>query len=612
MWSATISCRVFNSSNLCYMQSGWSCYGPRLAATSYVLGAPYPELDYASQFPDGYDDPRWQRPECLVIWGKEPLKSNPDGFWGHSIVDMRKMGTEFIVVDPRLTWEAARAKYWLQLRAGTDTALGMAMCNIIISEDLYDHDFVERWCFGFDEFAERVKTMSVEDAAEICGLDPEKIREAARFFANSKPAAIQWGLAVDQKPNGIQMGHCILAMMAICGCVDIPGGNIMGAIDIGGLGSGYTDLEPQSKMNEFIGIKEFPAMVKTQLFDHPDSLLDHMESEENICKMSFFQTANAIACPCNLPKRWENAINKMELNVVQDIVMTPTAEACCDVFLPVATYAEFDMYVATHYGACGTWVGSINKACEVGEAKSDLTIMRELGMRLRPELWEDYPTDIDYLNKAKLNTLDITFEELSEHGCWHVDYEYKKYERGLLRADGQPGFMTPTGRVELYSTMMEAWGDDPLPYYEEPPTSPISTPEYAEKYPLVLSTGARTWSYFHSEQRHVPLLREVTPWPQVEINPVDAEAYGIAEGDWVWLENDNGKCKMRASIQPGQKKGSLTSQHGWWYPEREASAPSLYGVYEVNVNNLVPYKSIGKLGWGAPYKCLMCKIYKAD
>lgn len=73
--------------------------------------------------------------------------------------------------------------------------------------------------------------------------------------------------------------------------------------------------------------------------------------------------------------------------------------------------------------------------------------------------------------------------------------------------------MTPTGRIELYSTMLEAWGDDPLPYYEEPPTSPHATPEYAAEYPLVLSTGARTWSYFHSEQRHVPLLREVEPWP---------------------------------------------------------------------------------------------------
>ena len=110
----------------------------------------------------------------------------------------------------------------------------------------------------------------------------------------------------------------------------------------------------------------------------------------------------------------------------------------------------------------------------------------------------------------------------------------------------------------------------------------------------------------------MPLLREVEPWPLVDINPEDAERFGLIDGDWVWLENPNGKCRMKLSVQLGQKKGALASQHGWWYPEREASSPRLFDVYDVNVNNLVPYKTIGKLGWGAPMKCLMCKIYKAD
>ncbi len=294
------------------------------------------------------------------------------------------MGTKFIVVDPRLTWEAARADIWLQVRPGTDAALGMAFCNVIISEDLYDHDFVEKWCFGFEQFAERVQTMSVAEAAEICEVPERKIVEAARLYATAKPAALQWGLAVDQKPNGIQMGFCCLAMMAITGNIDNPGGNIMGAIDIGGLGSGYTDLDPQSKINEQVGVDEYPAMVRTQQFTHPDVVLDELEKEDSLFHMGFFTSANAIANPCNLPKRWEEALARLEFNVVMDIVMTPTAEAVCDLFLPVNTYAERDMYVATHYGACGTWIGAIKKAVTVGEAKSDITIMRELGTRLRP------------------------------------------------------------------------------------------------------------------------------------------------------------------------------------------------------------------------------------
>ncbi|NTU89322.1 MAG: molybdopterin-dependent oxidoreductase, partial [Actinobacteria bacterium] len=611
-WGPTMSCRVFNSPNIVYMQTGWSCYGPRMAVTSYVLGAPYPEIDYAAQFADGYDDPRYKVPECILIWGKEPLKSNPDGFWGHAIVDLERRGTKFIVVDPRLTYEAAHAEYWLQVRPGTDAALGMAMLDVIIKEELYDHDFVEKWTFGFEQLVERVATMPPSKAAEICGVPEHKIIGAARFFANAKPAAMQWGLAVDAKPNGIQMGEALCAIMAICGCVDVPGGNVIGAIDIGGLGSGYGDLVPKEKINEQIGVEKYPAMVRTQQFTQPDVVLDVLESDENILHMGFFTSANAIANPCNVPKRWENALNKLEFSAAMDLFMTPTIEACCDVFLPVSTFPERDMYVATHYGAVGLWVGGIKKAITVGEAKSDIEIMRLLGQRLRPELWEMFTTYAEYINDQKLATLGITLEELQEHGWWHVPYEYKKYETGKLRPDGNPGFMTPTGRIELYSTMMEAWGDDPLPYYEEPPTSPISTPELCEKYPLVLSTGARTWSYFHSEGRMVPTWREIEPNPLVDINPKDAEKYGIKDGDWVWLENQDGKCKMMASVQPGQKEGCLAAQHGWWYPEREASAPSLFGVYEVNINNLAPYHTIGKLGWGAPMKCLICSITRAN
>ena len=129
---------------------------------------------------------------------------------------------------------------------------------------------------------------------------------------------------------------------------------------------------------------------------------------------------------------------------------------------------------------------------------------------------------------------------------------------------------------------------------------------------MVLSTGARTWSYFHSEQRHVPLLREVEPWPLVDINPKDAERQGLHDGDWVWLENDVGRCKMKLSVKPGQKEGALAPSTAGGTPSARRPPPSLFDVYEVNVNNLVPYKTIGKLGWGAPFKCLMCKIYKAE
>ncbi len=113
-------------------------------------------------FPDRYDDPRYEVPKYIIIWGKIPIYSNSDGLFGHAVVDLMQRGSKLIVIDPRLTWLAAHAEYHLQLRPGTDTALGMGFANVIVQEDLYDHEFVDEWCYGFKEFAECVSEWTPE------------------------------------------------------------------------------------------------------------------------------------------------------------------------------------------------------------------------------------------------------------------------------------------------------------------------------------------------------------------------------------------------------------------------------------------------------------------
>ena len=591
--------------------SGYSCYIPRVAGTTYVTGVAYPEMDYAGGLPGRYDDPAFTLPELIVFWGKDPLPTNGDGLFGHAAIDMMRRGSKLMSIDPRVNWVSTRADWHLRLRPGTDAALGMAMLNVIISEDLYDHDFVEKWCYGFEQLAERVKEMPVERAAEITGVNAGLIAEAARVYAAAKPAQIAWGLAIDMKSNGMQAGHCILALEAITGNIDVPGGQLVGDVNDGlELGFGWNELGPELQ-GKILGLKRYPAMVSFVLNAHCDMVLDTLETGEPYqFKMAGFEDCNGLAgTDCAQPQRWHDAYQNLEWCFGIDVWLTPTIQATCELFLPLSSTVEHDSVVYSHYGASPITMGAINKSITVGEGKGDAEIMYEIGRRCMPVNFGRFKNFYEFLEYYRLNG-KTTFEELREEVV-HQKTEtlsYHKYETGKLRPDGMPGFNTPTGRVELYSTMFRQFGVDPLPFYEEPQLSPVSTPEKMEEYPFVLTTGARTYCYFHSEGKQIPYLREINPDPLIEINPQDALELGIADGQWVRVSNPFGSCVLKTKVTQTVYPGLVMAQHGFWFPEEDGEEPHLYDVWRSNINLLMPHFYVGELGFGAPYKCLICKV----
>ncbi len=601
--------------NVCYPWSGWSCYGPRCSITDYILGAGYPEIDFAGTYPDRYDNPNYVLPKWIMEWGKNPLMSNPDGFFGHSLLDMRKRGTKIISIDPRMTWLGTRSEYVCQLRPGTDTALALGFLNVIINEELYDKDFVANWTYGFDELKERVQQYPPEKVAEITWVPAEKIREVARFIATNKPGAIQWGLAVDENPNGVQLGHAILALCAITGNLDVPGGITLGppAALLGKWRMETRRNLSDELWDKRIGAKEWPALSTAMATTHPDETLDTLETGKPYrLRMGWFNSSNFITPTCSAqPDRWYRALKSLEFNVVQDTFMTPTAMAFADVFLPLPTFAEMDGVVVTHFGRNAVFLGAINQAFRVGDTKSDIEVCIELGKRLHPDMWP-FESVEDFFTKQLKPELGIDFNDLREQFVYQPKYEYRKFEKGKLRADGEPGFNTVTGMVELTSTLFEAWGEDALPYYMEPPYSPISTPELFKEYPLILTTGARKFTSFHSEHRQISTLREIDPDPEMEIHPETAAQLGVIEGDWVMMENMFGKAKARAKLTPTIHPKVVHATHGWWFPEKPGEEPNLFGVWEANINTLIPHKHIGKLGFGCPAKQMICKVYRIE
>ena len=616
---------VFGTINAVHPNSGWSCLVPRMATMLWTMGSSYIEADNAIGFPDRYDDPRWVCPKYMLIWGRDPLRSNADGLFGHSVVDMMKRGMKLIVADPRANWLASRAEVHLQLRPGTDGALALALLNVVINEDLYDHEFVEAWTYGFDALKERVNDpelgMTPEKAGEICGIDPEDIRHAARCLAE-RPSTLSMGLAVDQNPNCLQIGHALLSLFAILGDMDVPGGCFMGLPpNFAGMAENVPteaaegELEGLALYNnigrEPLGHDRFPAYSAIINTTVPDATLDTLETAYPYpLKFAYIFGHNNIANMVPQPKRWFEALRKMEFVAVGDLFMTPLIMAAADLVLPASSFLEHEGYINNSNGSQPGQVGAMIPVIEpLGECKSDLQIMIDVHDRLYPNSTkEGWATARDHINMdlAALQGVDVTYEELSQHAIAQYELEYKKYEKGMLRG-GEVGFNTPTGRIELYSTVLQKLGDDPLPYYIEPKFSPVSRPDLLQDYPLVLTTGARRFTSFHSENRQIATLREIHRWPTMEIHPDTAAKLGIAEGTWCFVENQLGRARMVAHLTPIVKEDTVSCDHGWWLPE--ADPEELFDVFKYNINNLIPHEQNGPLGFGTHYKAMLCKVY---
>lgn len=583
--------------------TGISCYLPRIAACMVSVGA-YLTPDLSQLFEDRYDNPEWKAPECILVWGLDPIFSNAQGLRGSWFVDCMKRGSKLIVVDPRLIWLASRADVWLQIRPGTDAALALGLLNIVIREGLYDREFVDKWTHGFDKLAQRASEYPVDRVSEITWVPQEKILTAARLYAKSKAAVIQMGVAVDMQKTGVQACQTACALMAICGNLDVPGGNIptRGVFGINMHSWGFRELLTEGQQQKLIGYDEHPLIRHGMAYASPDIALEQMVSGKPYpIRGAWIQATNILPCMCQDPKRWYEAIQRLDFVAAVDLFMNPTIVAFADVVLPAATYPEKDG-IRAYWDNISPIVTAVDR---VGECKSDLEIELELGKRFSEKAWP-WASPQEVLDEV-IKPSGMTFEELRDRGWVYPGFQYKRYEKGLLRPDGQPGFMTPTGKVELLSTTLEALGLNPLPYFEEPTYSPVRTPELYEKYPLILMTGVRSKVFFHSEHRQVPWLREIHPDPIVEIHPETAANLGIKEGDWVWIENQKDRIRQKAKVTPIVHPKMVLADHGWWFPEKPGPD---YGHWEVNINRLLEVGLVGETGFGADMKCALCKVYK--
>ncbi len=568
------------------LTAGHMCYGPRIAATAITCGR-LPVCDYESN------------PKCVMVWGNNVVWTNPDEYTGENLSRALSQGAKLIVVDPRLTYLAGRADIWLQLRPGTDTALALGITNVIINERLYDEEFVRNYIYGWDRFIERVQEYPLDKVEEITWVPADTIRKAARLYSQTKPACIQWGVAIEHNLNCTDNVRILTDLMAITGNLDAPGGNIFFVpppIRPIGHFAMHRDL-PLEQREKRLGGATYKLAQRIAVLT-PKMVWDAIFTGKPYpVKAMLLHGTNPVITRANANEVYL-ALKQVEFLTVSDFFLTPTAELA-DIVLPAATWLEFDDigdYLFRH-GYAFARPGIV----QIGECWPDHKMFNELGKRLgQEEYWQDKPEgDLDYI----LEPSGLTWQKFKERGYLQSKMEYNKHEKR--------GFSTPTGKVELYSTVLEELGYDPLPRYREILESPISKPEMTKKYPYILITGARSPLFFHSEHRMIPWLREIHPDPIVEIHPDTANKHRIKDGDWVFIESPRGRVKQRAKLTTGIDPRVVATQHGWWFPE--VKSPD-HGWKESNINILTDNNPEGyDVAMGSTnLRVLLCKIYPAE
>jgi anaerobic selenocysteine-containing dehydrogenase len=593
---------------------GLICYGPGSMVSRAIYGWPdfYPAVGRTTR--------------CIMLLGANP-KQAARGLWQAILISQRE-GAKLIVVDPRRTDAAARADIWLQLRPGTDCALYLSMINTIISEELYDKDFVDRWCYGFDKLAERAQDYPPEKVADITWVPAERIRQAARMYATTKPGVIVHTMGVEHLANCIEAIHARYILTAITGNIDVRGGEEMRSphpqlreeyeIELNEkLSPGQKKKQigaERFKLSSKYGNELITKTAKSRIgsghttFAHAPSVYRAMITGKPYpVKAMLTVASNPLVTQPNV-KLVYKAIKSLELYVVHDFWLTPSAEIA-DYVLPCASWLErpgiFNYWDSASFVHVADAVVS-PKLEGQHDRRPDYDLWRGLGIRLGQEEfwpWLSLKEALAYrLEPFGFGSFDQFMQKTG--GTIRPAKEEKKYEK--------VGFGTPTGKVELYSTILEKLGYDPLPKYYEPPESPVSAPQVAKDYPLILTTGVRHQPFYHSEHRQIDSLRKQHPDPLVQINPETASRLGIEDGDWVWIETPRGRIRQRCQYYKGIDPRVVAAQHGWWFPELPGEEPWLHGVWESNINVVTDDEPehCNQISGGWPLRGLLCKVYK--
>jgi thiosulfate reductase / polysulfide reductase chain A len=505
------------------------CEQDRRSACLTLFGHVFPMHDFANS-------------RYVMLWGMNMLGAN-QGLWeSRALMDAKARGCRLVVVDPAFTETAQKADEWVPIRPGTDGAMALAMCRVIIDERLHDESFVNSYCEGFPGFSEhlRVKGYDPAWAAEITGISAERIVRLAREFATTKPAMSAIFKGSGYYTNGADAGRACYMLDALTGQVDKPGN--LHLKDWAAIGSPVNIPEEAKRkpskppLHIAMGYPLAPDLPNSRL---PDAVL---KGDPYPVKGLFVQSTNPVMSDPNRDRVIE-MMRHLELGVALEVYLSETALEC-DIVLPETSFHEHAEIRQ------GMWIGPEIILCQpavapVGESKPAYDIAKGIAQKMgwgehfSYERWEDWA-------ERMLAGSPIGLEELKRKGFWAGEVKYDRVPKGLA---------TPSGKIEIYSKAYADAGFDPYPVYSERTVVPD------RDYPLQV-THSKLSMHCNVVTQNNPYLMEVCGENWVEVNSEDANRYGVRDGELVIVESPKDRISIKAKVVEGLVPGAISIRHG--------------------------------------------------
>lgn len=487
------------------------CFNAMIVANQMTYGMEEPDRSYGDL-------------EFLILTGRnlmEAISTSETSILSHAI----DRGLKVVYVDPRFTKTAAKSTDWCAIRPGTDLAFHLALLNVMISEDRYDHDFVAKYTVGFEQLAEEVRPFTPEWAAPITDINADVMRRIAREFSDAAPHALAHnGWRTSNFVNSFQTERAIACLNALAGNWGI---HLKPSAGEGGgpLGAPPQPPYPRATAMRMDGVPwKYPLVpFKLGVFQE---LRDAILTETPYKAHGWFiSRQNPVQ---SLPDRGRTleAMSKMDFIAVVDISLNDTAWFA-DVVLPEASYLE--RYDPLNIVGDRAFLRQPVIQPQ-GEAKSALWIYKELGQRLGLGDFFQYVDEEDYL-RQQLAPLGVTLQEVRETGY----AELPKAESSEI----EYSWNTPSGKVELYSDTLGRAGFAAVPTWQEPPRPPAG-----KFYMLTGKVGRHTQFATQNNQ----LLHKYEDEPRLWMNPDTAAVLGVADNDLVKVTSDVGEINIELLV----------------------------------------------------------------